>query len=292
MRIRQGLTLSSWRDISPEMASSAFPILYAHRLDAMTRFYRDSLGMKENYRFPPEGEASFVTLLAGTSELGLGTYEPTPGLEGRPLVPPTNGRGLEMCVYVDDVAQLVDTLRANGTRVLVEPRDMPWGERVAYVADPEENSVMLVTKLEESPPGVITIGGPVDELSVTLGIHGDDVNPDELTAVLGQEPSHAHRVGDTHVGSRTGATRVRKNGVWLLRVRGKPPQTADDLVAELLTRLPKDEILWQDLAKRFQIDLSFGVFMEGCNRGFELSSELVQVLARREISLSFDIYAP
>lgn len=125
-------------------------MLYARHLDAMVRFYRDALGMEENYRFPPEGEVSFVTLLAGTSELGLGTYEPTPGLEGRPLIPPTSGRGFEMCVYVDDVTQLVDELRASGTRILVEPRDMPWGERVAYVADPEGNSVMLVTKLENS----------------------------------------------------------------------------------------------------------------------------------------------
>jgi lactoylglutathione lyase len=34
-------------------------------------------------------------------------------------------------------------MRADGVTVLREPTDMPWGERVAYVTDPDGNPVAL-----------------------------------------------------------------------------------------------------------------------------------------------------
>ena len=34
-------------------------------------------------------------------------------------------------------------LRTRGVPVLAEPADQPWGERMAYVADPAGNPVML-----------------------------------------------------------------------------------------------------------------------------------------------------
>jgi lactoylglutathione lyase len=45
--------------------------------------------------------------------------------------------------YVEDVDRTVSDLRSAGTSVLREPRDMPWGERLAFVADPEGNVVTL-----------------------------------------------------------------------------------------------------------------------------------------------------
>jgi catechol 2,3-dioxygenase-like lactoylglutathione lyase family enzyme len=80
-----------------------FPILYARDLPRLTRFYRDLLGMAETFRYPAEGKAAFVTVEHGNAELGLGTCQQTPGLEGRPLIQPTAGRGFELCIYVPDV---------------------------------------------------------------------------------------------------------------------------------------------------------------------------------------------
>jgi lactoylglutathione lyase len=70
------------------MTETLFPILYARDLGRAVRFYRISLGMSQSYRFPPTGDPVFVTLRWGTSEIGLGTYDPVPGLEGQRLVPP------------------------------------------------------------------------------------------------------------------------------------------------------------------------------------------------------------
>jgi lactoylglutathione lyase len=129
------------------MDRALFPILYAQDLKRVVSFYRDLLGMQESFRYPAEGEVAFMTLQWGRSELGLGTYAPTPGLEGRPLQLPQGGRGFELCLYVEDVDVLVSRLRGEGVKVLVEPMDQPWGERLAYVADPEGNTVMLTARL-------------------------------------------------------------------------------------------------------------------------------------------------
>jgi lactoylglutathione lyase len=96
-----------------------FPILYARDLPRLVRFYRDLIGMAESFRFPDEGGPAYVTLAWGGGSLGVGTYEVTSGLEARDLRQPREGRGFE-----------------------------PWGERVAYVRDPEGNTVMLTCEID------------------------------------------------------------------------------------------------------------------------------------------------
>jgi lactoylglutathione lyase len=39
----------------------AFPIIYTTVLSTSLAFYRDALGMTETFRFPPEGEPTFVS---------------------------------------------------------------------------------------------------------------------------------------------------------------------------------------------------------------------------------------
>lgn len=118
------------------MFSEAFPIITVPDLPESVAFYRDLLGFRETYRFPPAGEPEFVTLKLGTSELGLGAGE-----VGDPAV------GFALCVYADDCDRAVATLRAAGTPIVEEPADMPWGERMARVTDPAGNELVIVAKL-------------------------------------------------------------------------------------------------------------------------------------------------
>jgi lactoylglutathione lyase len=48
-----------------------------------------------------------------------------------------------MYVYVEDADRLVAQLRADGVTVLRDPVGMPWGERIATIADPDGNPVAL-----------------------------------------------------------------------------------------------------------------------------------------------------
>jgi lactoylglutathione lyase len=48
-----------------------------------------------------------------------------------------------MYVYVDDLDQVIDDMRRHGILVLRDAEEMPWGERVATVADADGNPVTL-----------------------------------------------------------------------------------------------------------------------------------------------------
>jgi lactoylglutathione lyase len=105
-------------------------------------FYRDLLGGVEHYRFPDEGEPAYIALTMGeSSAIGLGAIAAEP-LHGRPQRP-ASGHRIELCVYVDDVDAVFAAAREGGFEPVAAPADMPWGERTAWVADPDGNLVML-----------------------------------------------------------------------------------------------------------------------------------------------------
>jgi lactoylglutathione lyase len=120
-----------------------FPMLSVERMERSLAFYGDLLGGEQVYRFPEEGEApGFVVLRMGSSEIGLGQLGNSAPLHGQPLRPAL-GHRIELCVYVDDVNAVIGRLRAAQAPILLEPTQQPWGERVAYAADPDGNLVML-----------------------------------------------------------------------------------------------------------------------------------------------------
>jgi lactoylglutathione lyase len=121
------------------MPERAFPVIYAQDVDRCVRFYLD-LGFEEQVRLPPEGPAGYVGLRRGAYELAVVTAASPQELVGLTV---GSGPRFEMFVYVEDVDKVVERLRAAAVRVLREPQDMFWGERVAYVCDPEGNPVAL-----------------------------------------------------------------------------------------------------------------------------------------------------
>lgn len=119
---------------------SPFPIITCSDVRAALRFYREHLGFQPTYRFPDEGEALFVALTLDGAALGLTSSDFEP-LHGRS--PGASSSGFELCVTTDDVDAAVESLGAAGVPIPVAPTDQPWGERVAYVTDPDEHLVMI-----------------------------------------------------------------------------------------------------------------------------------------------------
>lgn len=128
-----------------EPASRLIPMLSVADIDRSLGFYRDVLGGEIVYRFPPEGPPAFLTLSFGTTELGLGLISDAP-LHGRALRP-ASGHRIELCINVADTDAALAALNAAGAPTVVSPTDQPWGERAAYVEDPDGNLVMLVAPI-------------------------------------------------------------------------------------------------------------------------------------------------
>jgi lactoylglutathione lyase len=126
------------------MTERAFPLIFANSLVAAADFYAQ-LGFTEQIRHPATGEATYLGLRRGAAEIGLVPRSWPERQYGRADRDAANGGGFEMYVFVDDVDLIVSRLRSKGTPVLGEPTDAPWGERVAHVADPDDNPVALVS---------------------------------------------------------------------------------------------------------------------------------------------------
>jgi lactoylglutathione lyase len=122
-------------------ATRIIPMLSVADMTAALKFYRETLGGQQIYQFPEEGEAVFLTLRFGDTELGIGLLTDAP-MHGRPQRPAT-GHRVELCINVADADEAVAALNAIGARTVTPPVDLPWGERSAYVEDPDGNLVML-----------------------------------------------------------------------------------------------------------------------------------------------------
>jgi lactoylglutathione lyase len=125
------------------MALRAFPVLYASDVERVAGFYA-ALGFEEHFRLPgPDGRPGFVGMRRDAAELGVTTEDSPRMLAG---VEPGPGPRHELFVYVEDVDAAVAAAPAAGGSVLKEAADMPWGERVGFVADPEGNVVSLAAR--------------------------------------------------------------------------------------------------------------------------------------------------
>jgi len=128
------------------MATQLFPILLTRDLEPALAFYRDLLGGAVTYQFPgPDGEPAYVGLDIGVSHLGVGA---DPAVPDAPLPRP-----ISLWVYVDDCDAMVERLRAAGIAIREEPADQPWGERIARVADPDGNEVVIGARVATDSAG-------------------------------------------------------------------------------------------------------------------------------------------
>jgi lactoylglutathione lyase len=120
----------------------AFPVLYAKDVATIAAFYVE-LGFEEHFRLPSEdGSPGYIGLRRDGAELAVTTEEAPRALA---RIEPGPGPRHELFVYVDDVDATVAALRERGVSVVRVPSDMLWGERVAWVVDPEGNVVSLAT---------------------------------------------------------------------------------------------------------------------------------------------------
>lgn len=120
---------------------------------------------------------------------------------------------------------------------------------------------------------------------------GDDLDPDEVTKILGREPDFGHLRGQEIVAPKSGRTRIARFGMWRLKSKARTPEDLDGQVSELLDQLTSDLAVWDDISSRFKIDLFVGLMMKERNEGCLVSESSMRQLGERGIALGLDIYA-
>lgn len=126
---------------------------------------------------------------------------------------------------------------------------------------------------------------------VTLRICGDDLVPDEITALLRVSPTVAEVKGQEIVGRKTGNIRIAKSGLWLLRAATREPGDMDGQIHELLKQMTTDLAIWRSIANRFRVDLFCSLSLRGRNEGLILSPHSLFALGARGIEMGLDIYS-
>ena len=120
------------------MPTSIRPIIVTNDIERLHTFYSSLLGAEQIFRYPDEGPAFYIGLQIGDSELGLSSDSSVaPGDPGRML----------LSIEVPEVDAVLPTVGELGGSAPGPANDMPWGQRVAHIKDPDGNVVNLTQQL-------------------------------------------------------------------------------------------------------------------------------------------------
>ena len=128
----------------------------------------------------------------------------------------------------------------------------------------------------------------IARVRVSLRVFGDSLEPEEVSALLGREPTRCHRKGD-RIAANDGS--VEPTGVWILDSGLSEKAEIEDHVEALLSPVSNDSDEWASLTSRFSASILCSAFLDQYNEGFELSPRLARSLAERGLVIAFDIYS-
>ncbi|MFD7027438.1 VOC family protein [Streptomyces sp. NPDC059917] len=114
--------------------STIQPVIITAHQEVLVGFYTKLFGAEEVFRVPAEGPAFYLGLRIGDTDLGL-VAKADPGTGAAPRI--------LLSIAVDDVDAMLGRVTALGGSLHGGPNDMPWGQRVAHIQDPDGNAVNL-----------------------------------------------------------------------------------------------------------------------------------------------------
>ena len=131
--------------------------------------------------------------------------------------------------------------------------------------------------------------GSLHKSAASLGFYGDDLDPDEITAVLGRKPNVGVRKGGRWLTSK-GAEKIAHTGSWRLVADQCDPADLDGQINSLFDRMTDHLPAWHSFVGRYRGRVFCGLFLASSNEGLTLRSETLVRIGERGLLLDFDIY--
>ena len=126
------------------LSAPDYLILIVEDVDRALGFYVDLLGLRLGHR-----SGDYAQLDTGTTRLALYTRSAMAKTLGMALDPPASSApGFEIGFKVTDVDAAFSELIARGAQPMVPPTDRFWGQRTAYVRDPDGHLIELAQELK------------------------------------------------------------------------------------------------------------------------------------------------
>ena len=114
--------------------STIQPVILTADQAVLLGCYTKLFGAEEIFRVPAVGPAFYLGLRIGDTDVGL-VAKTAPGTGAAPRI--------LLSIGDDDVDEKLGRVEALGGSVRSGPNDMPWGQRVAHIQDPDGNPVNL-----------------------------------------------------------------------------------------------------------------------------------------------------
>lgn len=130
----------------------------------------------------------------------------------------------------------------------------------------------------------------VHRTAASLRFHGDDLDPEEISRILGVQPTKGVKKGGTFTTPK-GKEVVAWTGFWRLNAPDEYPRDLDKQVATLFAALSTDLEAWRALSLRFGGNIFVGLFLSGFNEEQSLSPTTTYAIGRRGLALDLDIYS-
>jgi hypothetical protein len=126
---------------------------------------------------------------------------------------------------------------------------------------------------------------------VSIRVFGKDLDPTEVTGLLGCQPTRAAKAGDI-ITKPNGQTRLIEKGFWILGYGERDSVELEKKVEGPLSKLTDDLNVWKQIAGKYRFEIFCGLFVDHWNEGFGLTPGLLTKIGNRNLEISFDIYAP
>ncbi|MCA9426336.1 MAG: DUF4279 domain-containing protein [Candidatus Omnitrophica bacterium] len=154
------------------------------------------------------------------------------------------------------------------------------------IDDPDEEA-------PEKPVGdlefLCTLGGQFDSTDVSIWFRSPDLDRQEITEVLGVEPTKAWNAGESHSVGNSKRTRRLKFGFWTLETP-KDSFHPESKIEELFSRCTKDLKVWAMLAEKYEAYLTVGGTILNFNRELDLTPKVLKLIAEQNLILKVDVF--
>lgn len=133
-------------EVDMKLAAPDYVVLIVEDIDRALKFYADILGLRLGHR-----SGDYAQFDTGTTRLALYTREAMSKTLGVTLRQPAiDAPAFEIGFKVKDVDIAFAELVERGAAPVISPTTRSWGQRTAYVRDPDGHLVELAQNLRSS----------------------------------------------------------------------------------------------------------------------------------------------
>lgn len=122
----------------------AYTILYVENVAASLAFYSAAFGLERKFLHE---SGDFGELATGTTTLAFSSRQLMRSLGKNPQLARPETPCFEIALSTPDVPDAYAQALQAGAKAVQAPEQMPWGQTVAYVADPDGFLVELCTPM-------------------------------------------------------------------------------------------------------------------------------------------------